>query len=489
MVFSTKNPKPTAHATGAYLLIGTVMWEFFSYYGMRALLILYLSKKLLFSDTNAYSLYGAYTSLVYVTPLIGGYIADKWLGYKFTTIFGSLLIALGHFTLVIPANISLYLGLSLVVLGVGFFKTNAISLLGEFYEKDLASRSSAFSLYYVGGNLGGFLSPIACAFVAKYYGWHWGFIIAAFGMLFGLLMILLGKQHFEGKGNSKCSNEEKKKILPVFYLFTGLLLGLSVFLLIYRLVGYVLVLITICAIFYQVKVHKKADKIQREELFLFYTLAILGTLFWIFDQQGGSSISLFISRNINKTITLFRSTLSIPTAAFQTINPFMILLFGPFVAVIWKKLAMHAVVVSNLMKFFIGMVFFTAGFYFIALNAKEAMITGTSSMGYVVLGLSFVAIAELFIDPTALAFISKVAPDNSVSIMTGIYYLFTGSIANYLAAQFAKLTAIDESITAHSLKDYAAKYYLAYSEVVHIGLIFLFVILLCKWIFRRLTLQ
>jgi len=254
------------HPTGAWILITTVMWEFFSYYGMRALLVLYLSQKLLFTDTHAYSLYGAYTSLIYVTPIIGGYIADKLLGYRMTTFLGGSLIALGHFVLATGAPYSLYTGLAILVMGGGFFKTNCLSLLGEFYHNDRVHRQSAYNFFYAGGNLGGFFAPVFCGWVAYRFGWHWGFILAGIGMLIGLLIMFFGRKHFIGKGDHRILSNHQKPLGWFFPLGLIISIGIFALFLFELLAGWVILGIGIVAIVYVVRVHLRCGEKTRSEL-------------------------------------------------------------------------------------------------------------------------------------------------------------------------------------------------------------------------------
>lgn len=185
---------------GLFHIIAIQMWEFFSYYGMRSLLILFLTEKLLMTDNHAYALYGAYTSLVYVTPIIGGYLADKYLGNYWSVILGSLLMIAGHFVLSIPSgdHSTLYLALSLIICGYGFFKTNSSCLLGELYQtkEQERGREAGFSVSYIGGNIGSMIAPILCGFTAMKWGWHVGFSLAGIGMLVGLGVFITGRKHF-----------------------------------------------------------------------------------------------------------------------------------------------------------------------------------------------------------------------------------------------------------------------------------------------------
>ncbi len=475
------------HPPGAWYLISTVMWEFFSYYGMRALLVLYLSQKLLFTDDHAFNLYGAYTAIIYVTPIIGGFIADKLLGYRWSVYLGGGIIALGHFILA-SSDAALYLGLACVVVGVGFFKTNAISLLGEFYHHDRAHRLSAYNFYYAGGNIGAFIAGIACGYVAYKFGWHYGFILAGIGMVIGLILMFIGRRHFIGKGDHRILTKHQRPLKWFFFPGLLVLIGLTV-LIIYQLIaGWVLIAVGITAIFYIAKIHKQCEHKTRSELTLFYVLTIISTIFWSFDQQGGSSFSLFISRNVNRMLDLGIFEYRIPTPMFQSINPLIILIGAPFAALLWVKLGKKKIHISSILKVGVGIILITAGFSFMTYGAKLATVAGKVNMVWVVVGMMLIGIAELFMDPVILAFVSRIAPKRSISIMVGVYYLFCGAIANYCAAQIAKLTAISPKILG-TLKEHAHAYETVYLKITYISLGLLILLILFRIIFRKLSVK
>lgn len=484
----TKLKEFKGHPIGAWLVIATVMWEYFSYYGMRALLVLYLSQKLLFTDANAFNLYGTYTSLIYVTPIVGGYIADKLLGYRWSAILGGCIIALGHFILAIGGLVGLYLGLACLVAGIGFFKTNALSLLGEFYPKDRIHRQNAYNFFYAGGNVGASLAGLLCGWVAYTFGWHYGFILAGIGMVIGLTIMTIGRHHLIGKGDHKILSHHQKKLqwfLPVGIIFFICFIVLIIYQL---LAGWVLLFIGIISIFYVGKVHIRCNRDTRSELTLFYILTLASTLFWAFDQQGGSSINLFISRNINRLIHLGSFNFQIPTPMFQSINPIVILIATPFISMLWLNLARKKMHISSIIKFGVGFLLLTSGFSLITLGAQVATISGKANMLWIIAGMMLVGIAELFIEPVALAFVSRVAPKHSLSVMIGLYYLFTGAIANYIAAQIAKMTTYKTPLKA-TLIEYAHGYESIYFKIVIFSLMLLIVMILFRIIFRKLSVK
>ncbi len=416
-----------------YLVISTVIWEFFSYFGMQALLILYLTEKLKFSDDSSYAIYGAYTSLVFVTPIVGGWLADRWLGFKNSIILGCCLIILGHLCLTLNGMFTLYLGLSLLVIGVGFFKTNAICLVGRSFERNPAAKSTAFTIYYIGANIGATLGPIVCAYLATTYGWKAGFGAAAVGMAFGLMILWYGRAALTEFDNQPTKNNANRALLLCLAAIIPCTLGIA-FIIEYDMAGYVLTAIGLIALVWAINIFRQGTAAQRKGLWFVFMLTLFGTLFWAFDQQGGSSISLFIERNVYKD--------GIPAAMFQSINPAIIIIFGLFTAWMWKRLSKAKICLGVLLRVLPGFVLLTAGFGLLFFGAAIASKAGQASMFWPVVGLSLIGMAELFIDPIILSELTQYAPKGSVGVLTGMYYLFVGAFANYLAAQIATLTAI-----------------------------------------------
>lgn len=440
---------------GLFHIIAIQMWEFFSYYGMRSLLILFLTEKLLMTDNHAYALYGAYTSLVYVTPIIGGYLADKYLGNYWSVILGSLLMIAGHFVLSIPSgdHSTLYLALSLIICGYGFFKTNSSCLLGELYQtkEQERGREAGFSVSYIGGNIGSMIAPILCGFTAMKWGWHVGFSLAGIGMLVGLGVFITGRKHFMHVSQPNLPALQKKSLgLPHWILLivviTAATMGL-VLVLKNLWAGYILAIISFFSIIHIINLYRKSDAEDRQKLNSIMYFMLFGTVFWAFDQQGGSSISLFIERNINTNVGGF----TIPTAFFQSINPVAVIVGGAAVAWLWKVLDAKSISVRTLTKLNIGLLLLTAGFSLITLSSKLAMASGETTFVWLMMGLLCIGVAELFIDPVALAAITRLNPQGATGTLAGIYMLAGGSVANYLAADIAQLTSIKENTHTDAL--------------------------------------
>lgn len=477
-------------ARGPYVVIATVVWEFFSYYGMSALLILYLTGALHFSDQYSYAIFGTFTSLVYLTPIIGGWLADNYLGNRISIILGATLIMLGHFTLAFTKLWSLYLGLSFLICGMGFFKSSAICLIGEYYE-DPVKRSSAFITYYLGGNIGSALAPIVCGYAAAKYGWDYGFAIAGAGMLCGLLILLKFRKYLYNMGNPhlsffKSSQKLNKKIIFIYLALVLSMLMATILTIIKLWGGYVLSATVLISLFMLGNIYLKCDpekeKKQRQGLRLSLILTLFGVLFWVFGQQGASSISLFIDRFVDRNLLIhlgsFNYQYLIPTPMFQTINPTGIVVFGLFTGWCLKKLSARHVTINSITQVIFGVTLITVGFLLFSLGAKAAEVIKIS-MYWAILGMTLISIAEIFIDPVIIAVISETAPAKSLSTLTAIYYLFTGAVGNYLAALVAKLTAAP---SAHAS---AILYQSTYEKIFYVGMLMIAGLIIVRLVIRK----
>ena len=455
---------------GLIYIVLIIIAEYFSYYGLRALLILYLTQALLFSDQHAYALYGAYTSMVYVTPIIGGMLSDRYLGARRSIVWGGVLMTLGYALLTLSnQNLPLfYSGLAFIICGYGLFKTSSSCLLGELYNTTDTRRDSGFAWMYVGGNIGGFIAPIICAYVAQRWGWHAGFFVSGAGMATGLLLFLCGRCHFAGCGKAHWQALSQRgtfslSTIPIILLGIAISVIPIMLILLHLLAGWLLLVVGVIAIILLVKLYQCSDKTGRQSLRAILLFMIFGILFWAFDQQGGSSISLFIQRNIDRHIGNF----FIPAAAFQSINPLAVLIGGVLVAYLWRVLSRHNINPHALVKLLCGILMLTVGFYIIRLSAQFAMHNdGHTSFIWVTIGLSIIGVAELFIDPVALSEITRLNPPNSVGFLIGIYWLASGSIANYLAAQIAMLTSVNTT-AGHFVNQVSAAthYFDTFSEI------------------------
>ena len=409
------------HPRGLTYLFTTEMWERFSYYGMRALLVLYMVKYLfqperadtviglaslraglefLFGPLEvqplASHLYGLYTGLVYVTPILGGLLADRWLGQRRTVVIGASLMALGHFMMAFEPL--LLFALMLLILGNGAFKPNISTQVGSLYPPGDARRDRAFSIFYVGINLGAFLAPLVCGTLGEEIGWHYGFGAAGVGMTLGLIIYLYASP-----------------MLPVDELHRQRLSG-------------------------------EPRRFGREEWRAVTALLILSlpvTFFWATYEQQGNTIALWASDHTDRS--LFGTSWQIPVTWFQSFNPFMIFAFTPFIIALWAWQARRSREPSTVAKMAYGC-FYNAAAHVILFAA--ALHAGTDKASWLWLGAYFVVITigELYLSPTALSLVSKVAPAHCLSMMMGIWLAtsFYGSfLAGYLGSFWSSMAKSD----------------------------------------------
>ncbi len=411
---------------------------------MRALLILYLTNQLKYDDSHAYALFSAYCSLVYITPILGGFLADKLLVNRMAVMLSALLMAIGHLVLGASeiAPTVLYLSLAIIVCGYGLFKSNVSCLLGELYEPTDPRRDGGFSLMYAAGNIGSIVAPIACGYVQEEYSWAMGFALAAVGMIAGLVIFLCGSRHFRHtSGVNRDALCARRFMLPnwgwllVLLIVAPLLIGV----LFWKAWSvYALIVATIVGLVVLARIYLRTETArQRRDLRLIIVLTGFSLLFWAFAQQGGSSISLYIDRFVNRNIMSYE----VPTAMFQSVNAFAVMFCGMVLAWLVKEHINGNRTVRIWGKFALGLGLMSAGFCILTLSARWSAAYGHSSMPLMVLGLAVMGFAELFIDPVAMSQITRIEIPGVTGVLTGIYMLLSGAIANYLAGVIADQTA------------------------------------------------
>ncbi|MCB1828489.1 MAG: oligopeptide:H+ symporter, partial [Coxiellaceae bacterium] len=292
---------------GLYVLFLTEMWERFSFYGLRALLVLYLIQERGWSDSNAFSLFGAYAALVYASPVIGGFIADKCLGFKRSVILGGLLIMLGHFTLAIDGHRLFYIGLSFVVVGTGYLKSCISSLVGELYTQHDMRRDSGFTIFYMGINLGAFGAGIGVGLVASVYGWHMAFGLAGIGMLIGLMCFIYGLRYLKDIGEPTNQALLDKRLLPGLSLQTLIIVLsfaslplVSTLLQMTTIFSWLLIFFLILSAVFVWYMMTQIDKTARKKLSALIILLLFSIGFWSLFEQAGSSITMFTERGVNR---------------------------------------------------------------------------------------------------------------------------------------------------------------------------------------------
>lgn len=436
------------HPVGLYVLFFTEMWERFSYYGMRALLVLYMAATTMENDpqsglgwtnSQALSLYGWYTMLVYISSIPGGMIADKILGQKKTVLLGGILLVIGHSVLAIDAMWAYYTGLCFIIGGVGMLKPNISSMVGGLYKKNDIRRDKGFSIFYVGINLGSLLSSIAVGLVVKEYGWHAGFGLAGIGMFVGLMVYIYGHKYLVKVGN-KPTVEDKKSNISVFQLFSQLLkspLQLTIVIILLLLSisagltfegtdhwGYgalfiFLSLVTGMMMMIYKTLDNKTDKDRYIVLLLSFMLVIV---FWGAFEQVGGLMNLYTKTKTDRMMFGWE----VPTEFFQGINAAFIILFAVIVANIWARRKLKNKEASSLFKMASGIIIMGIGFLFMSGASQQFEATGSSGMYWLVLAYFFHTIGELCLSPVSLSFVTKLAPVKYAALMMGVYWAATG---------------------------------------------------------------
>lgn len=372
------------HPRGLYLLFFVEMWERFAYYGMRALIVLYMLEKLMYSTQQAGSIYGWYTGLVYLTPLFGGYLADRYLGQRKCITLGGFFMIFGLFLLAFGSESYFLVALFLMIIANGFFKSNISSVLGLLYKDNNEKKDAAFTIFYMGINLGAFLSPLVCGTLAVKYGYEYGFAAAGMGMTLGLL---------------------------TYKIFENRLLGDS----------------GLNVVKTEIKNEHVADSNDKNKIASLITLMLFTIPFWVCFEQAGSSLTLFAQYNVDRNFY----GLEIPTGYFQSLNPLFIITLAPVMSAFWGYLRKKSVEPSSVDKFSWAL-FLIAISYFIMAFAGYLSIKGDVSPLWLVLGYFIMTVAELCLSPIGLSLVSKLAPVRFLSLMMGCWFL-TSFLGNLIA--------------------------------------------------------
>ena len=373
------------HHPALYYLFFTEMWERFSYYGMRALLVLYLVKHLKFSDLDAGIVYGAYTGLVYLTPLLGGYLSDNYLGNIKSIYIGGILMMFGHMSLAVDSMNFFYTGLFLLICGNGFFKPNISTLLGRIYESRENLRDSAFTIFYMGINIGGSMGPLLCGYIGEVYGWHYGFSLAGIGMLFGLIVFRFSKDKL---AETDLHLPLKKNLANSFENLDG----------------------------------------TKGNVILLLFLAFMSIFFWVPYEQMGTSVNLYTDRNVDRVVL----NTEIPASVFQSLNGFLILAFAPILAYFWQSLSKSGKEISIITKF-------ASGFFLLGLSYLSLLPGGDGTkinLSYLMIYYILLTIGELCVSPVGLSMVSKLAPRDYATSLMGVWFL-SNAISHYVSGWFS----------------------------------------------------
>ncbi|TRZ43248.1 peptide MFS transporter [Robertkochia solimangrovi] len=497
------------HPIGLYILFLTEMWERFSFYGMKALLIFYLVKYHLFTDTSGNLLVGSYAALVYAMPVIGGFLADKYLGFRKAVTFGGILLVLGHLGMAYEGNAAtemadgliqrdetalqvFYFSLSLIIMGVGFLKANISSIVGELYHKGDARRDSGFTIFYMGINLGSALATIVCSYLGETYGWSYGFGAAGVGMLFGLLIFVGGRKYFHGKAEpSDPVLLKKKSPLGMSNELTIYVLGFLATFVVWQMVqrhSVVEGLLMICGflslvyILWYALVKLKSDKVQRERLLAMTVLIVFSVIFWALFEQAYTSLNLFADRALDRTTEWFGE---IKAGVFLSFNAIFIILFAPVFAWLWVKLDKRNLNPNAAIKFAIALMLVGLGFGVLVLGGKMSG-DGKVPMIFLIVMYMLHTWGELCLSPVGLSYTTKLSPHKIVGFMMGVWFLATAG-SEYIASLLANLASIDTS--GGEVADFVTaknSYMSLFENMFYTGLIFGVILLVISPVVKRM---
>ncbi|WOF43277.1 oligopeptide:H+ symporter [Sphingopyxis indica] len=433
------------HPRGLFLLFFVEMWERFSFYGMRALLIFYLTQHFLFSDRDASYSYGAYMSLIYIAPLMGGYLADRYLGQRKAVLFGGIVIAIGHIILGLEADDKgamglglFWLGLATVITGTGFLKSSASALVGALYPRDDIRRDPAYTIFYMGINLGATMGPILCGYLGQTWGWHWGFGAASVGMVAGVIGFILCKPLLHGNGEPPDPDRLAERIAGIisreWLVYLSSLASIAIcWLLIQQhvIVGWLLAAASVGAVLYILwEAFGRMERAGRNRLLAALFLLVVNPIFWGLYEQTGSSLSLFTDRFTDRNIL----GLTIPASMFQSLTALYILIFGPVMAALWMWLAKRGWEPSIPAKFGIALALVGTGFLVLVAGSGEPGAL-TPVLFIFILYLCH-TIGELCLSPVGLSAMSKLAPARMIGLMMGIWFLAM-ALGEYAAGMIA----------------------------------------------------
>ena len=424
------------HPKGLYTLFFTEMWERMSYYGMRGILVLFMTASILdgglqFDNVSASAIYGIYSACVYLVALLGGWLADRHIGQQKAILYGGMVIMLGHFLLAFTNLQTFYLGLIFVVLGTGLLKPNISAIVGGLYENDINKKESGFTIFYMAINIGSVLGFFICGYLGENIGWHYGFGAAGIGMAFGLIQFILTKKNLGSIGlepTIELNNETKKKELRIFNSF--ILIFILIILL--SLFGYVsfdpipianilTVVILLIAIMYFLYLFSfgNLSEEERKKIILIIVLFFGAAFFWSGFDQAGSSFNIFAKEYTDRIILGWEY----PASWLQVLNPVLVVILSPFMAYMWLFLGKRMLDPSLPFKFGLGLIFMAIGFLFIATGATVAMQEGMAGAKWLLLTYLFHTIGELTLSPIGLAAISNLSPKRFVGQMMGIWFL------------------------------------------------------------------
>jgi POT family proton-dependent oligopeptide transporter len=470
------------HPKQLYLLFFTEMWERFSFYGMKALLLAYMVSQLKFDEPKGYAILGSYSALVYTMSMFGGMLADRFLGYRKAIVFGGILMTIGHLVLAIPQDWSFFYGMAFIICGNGFFKPNISSLVGTLYANNDPRKDSAFSIFYMGINVGAALGGLLCGYVGQRINWHYGFGLAAIFMIVGLIVFSIGKKTLKEKGLPLNLAELKTPRFAfitnehLIYIATLAVIPLVVTLFnFYEVMDWLMLALGTLSVCYILFIAFKLEKVAKFQLFAALTMIIFSTLFWAFYEQNSGSLNLFALRNVNMNVLGY----NLPGLAVNNfLPPGWVIILSFVFAWLWPWLSKRGKEPSTPLKFAFSFILLGIGFYVFYLGCKASTSTGLIPLTTFALGYFFIISGELCISPIGLSMVTKLSPKNIVAMMMGIWF-FASAIGEFLAGKIGSLMSVPKEVAEAENPVLSLPYYADIINKIGLGSIAIGVILIC----------
>jgi POT family proton-dependent oligopeptide transporter len=475
------------HPKGLYVLFVTEMWERFSYYGMRAIFVLFLTKALMYDKAMSSDIYGSYTGLVYLTPLIGGYMADRFWGNRKSIIIGGILMAIGQFFMFLSgsyyenvdiARMLMMVGLTSLIFGNGFFKPNISTMVGQLYPQGDRRVDSAFTIFYMGINLGAFFSPLVCGWLGDTGNpgdFKWGFLAACFGMIISLILFITLKDKYivtpEGKAigsapNSKRNEQaegQKSSEFSLVQIITWCAVAIGLYSLFMYLeqgvIGSFIFSLCIAAPGFIIS-DKSLTKTEKQRISVIYIVAFFVIFFWSAFEQAGASLTFFAEEQTNRTI----GSTTIPASFFQSVNAVSIVIFAPLFVALWGFLGKRNMEPASPYKQAIGLMLLALGYLVIALGVKGIDPSTKVSMMWLLSLYLIHTYGELCLSPIGLSMVNKLAPVKFASLLMGVWFLstaaankFAGTLSAYYPETMIEVKAIQEQEAKNGITICATK--------------------------------
>ena len=440
------------HPAGLYICFGTELWERFSFYGMKYLLLLYLTKYHLFADDMGLAVLGSYSALVYAMPVLGGLIADRYLGMRRAVVYGGLLLVAGHLGMAFEGEQArligdtvvrddsalqvFYLSLALIIMGVGFLKPNISTVVGKLYPENDPRRDSGFTIFYMGINIGAFTATLLCGWLGEVYGWSYGFGAAGIGMLLGLVLFIWGQPLLEGHGEAPSDEALADRKGPLKLEHLIYLVGLLGVAVLWQIVQFTAVvgtllnvvsLLTLGGLLWYI--FARCDRVQRDRMLALIVLIVSTVFFWALFEQGAGSMTLFADRATDKTLF----GVSLTASQFGAANSFFIFTLAPLFAMLWTWLGRRGLEPSTPVKFGLGIAQAGLGFGALAYGTQFPDQAGLVSAWWLILAYLLHTTGELCLSPVGLSAVTKLSVPGVVGVMMGAWFL-ASAYSSYVAA-------------------------------------------------------